>query len=117
MTYAAFAPQVKTVFRVRTDSGQVVHLTLIKARRTPSRPVKPGRKPPGDAGNEKFSLLFDGPRKVELPPAIYSFEHDQLGRMKIYIGEVGPRDPASLRYEAIFNYPKPAVVNQRPHLT
>jgi hypothetical protein len=117
MTYAAFAPQVNTVFRVQTESGQVVNLTLIKARRTPSWPVAPGRKPPGDADNEKFSLLFDGPRKVELPPAIHSFEHDQLGRMEIYIGEVGPRDPASLRYEAIFNYPKPVAVNLRPRLT
>ena len=109
LSHATLAAQVNTIFRVRTESGQVVNLTLLKARQAPPTPAKPGRPRPGDAGHEKFSLIFDGPRNVELPSAIHSLEHDQLGWMEFHLGEVGPRHSDHLRYEAVFNYPKPAA--------
>ena len=114
LSYATLAAQVNTVFRVRTDSGQVVRLTLLKAPLAPPTPVKPGGPTPGDAGHEKFSLIFGAPRNVKLASAIHSVEHDQLGRMEFYLGEIGLRDSGSLRYEAVFNCPQSASFNPQP---
>jgi len=38
-----------------------------------------------------------------LPQAIYTFEHDQLGTLQIFIVPIGPAaDGQGMRYEAIF---------------
>lgn len=105
LNYAAFAAQLNTIFRVRLFSGQVVALQLIQARLAPCRSSAPGRRPPADAHNERFSLVFRGPQHSPLPSAIHSFEHPRLGRFEIYFGEIGVRDNAGVRYEAVFNQP------------
>jgi hypothetical protein len=116
-SYAAMAAQVNTTFRVWTESGQGLNLTLLQARPGPQSPVRPGRPAPGDAGYEKFSLIFAGPRHQALAPAIHTFEHDQLGRMVFHLSEVGPRNADRLRYEAVFNYPRSAARNRLPAMT
>jgi hypothetical protein len=109
LSYESFAGQLHRPFRVHLAPRQVVELKLIKAQVTPSTPVQPGRRPPGDAGNEKFSLVFSGPKKVLLASAIHQFEHRQLGRFEMYIGQIGAQETDSVRYEAVFNYPAPAA--------
>lgn len=115
--FARLAGQVNTPFQVQLSSGQLVSLTLLDARLTPPTPIVPGRRLPGDAGNEKFSLIFRGPKESLLASAIHRFEHDQLGRFEIYIGEIGRRDMDSVRYEAVFNRPAPTAYSQTPPLT
>jgi hypothetical protein len=66
-------------------------------------PVFPGRRPPPDAANEKFSLVFSGPRDRLLPAAIHRFEHAQLGSFDMYVGPVGPMNSENVRYESVFN--------------
>ena len=80
-------------------------LQLIKARLAPRRLVAPGRRPPVDAENEKFSLIFRGREHSPLASAIHSFEHPRLGRFEMFFGEIGARDGAGVRYEAVFNQP------------
>ena len=106
---AAFASQVNTRFRVRLAAGQVVDLKLREARLARRRPAGSGRGFPGDAGNEKFSLFFNGPADDWLESGIYQFEHPQLGRFSMHLGRVGPNDPARRLYEAVFNRPAPAA--------
>lgn len=103
--YLQLAAQIHTSFRVHASSGSVVELRLLKALLTTPSPVVPGRRPPGDAGNEKFSLIFSGPRDELLPAAIHPFEHDHLGSFNMYIGQIGTRDLERVRYQSVFNRP------------
>ena len=92
----------------------MVELKLLKAPVAVSTPVTPGRRLPGDAGYEKFSLIFSGPKKEFIEPAIYRFEHAQLGRFDMYIGQIGPRDADSVRYETVFNRPASTAATLSP---
>src|SRR5882762_10446562 len=78
LSYESLARQLNTPFRVHLSPRQVVELKLLKARITPPTLALPGRRPPGDAGNEKFSLIFSGPKEVLLASAIHQFEHRHL---------------------------------------
>jgi len=112
LRYESLAGQVNTLFRVRLSPRQVVKLKLLKARVTPPTPALPGRRPPGDAGNEKFSLIFSGPREELLASAIHQFEHRHLGRFEMYIGQIGAPDTDNVRYEAVFNCPAPGTLTR-----
>jgi len=106
---AEFAAQVNTDFRVRLASGQAVRLKLLRAPLARSIPAAPGRRTRGDAGNEKFSLIFSGPAAAVLGSAIHRFEHDALGRFELHLGEVGVRLAGAVRYEAVINRPAPGA--------
>jgi len=109
LSYESFAGQLKTPFRVHLSHRQVVELKLLKARVTLPTPMLPGRRPPVDAGYEKFSLIFSGPKEVLLESAIHQFEHRHLGRFEMYIGQIGAPRTDSVRYEAVFNSPLAAL--------
>lgn len=109
LSYPILAGQIGTPFHVRIAPGQIVELKLIKAPLAPPTPWIAGRRPPGDAGNEKFSLIFSGPRDKVLAAAIHRFEHPQLGQFEMYIGQIGARFVDGVRYEAGFNRPARAV--------
>jgi hypothetical protein len=108
MSYPVLAGQVNSTFRVCIAPRQVVELKLLKAPLAPSTPVRPGRPLPGDAGHEKFSLIFSGPKHTPLPSAIHRFEHEQLGRFDMYVGQIGIQHTGRVRYEAGFNRPAPS---------
>ena len=103
MSYPVLAAQINTQFRVRSSSGRIVKLTLFKAPLAPQTPITPGKCLPGDAGCEKFSLIFSGPKNELIESAIHQFEHHQLGRFEMFIGQIGTQDIESVRYEAVFN--------------
>jgi hypothetical protein len=105
LSYPVLAGQINTPFRVRLSSGRVVELTLLKARLAPPTRATSGRRLPGDFGNEKFSLIFSGPKEELIRPDIHRFEHGQLGQFDMYIGQVGTQDPRHVRYETVFNRP------------
>lgn len=109
MSYAVLADQINTLFRVRLSPGQTVDLKLLKAPLAPPTPTRPGCLSPGDARNEKFSLIFSGPKKMLLASAIHRFEHRQLGHFEMYIDQIGTQDIERVRYEAVFNRPVTAV--------
>jgi hypothetical protein len=110
ISYSALASQINTLFRVTLSPVRTVELKLLKAPLAPATPVTPGRRLPGDAGNEKFSLIFSGAKNELIPPAIYRFEHEQLGGFDMYIGQIGPRDTDRVRYETVFNRPALAAL-------
>ncbi|HEX5221297.1 MAG TPA: hypothetical protein VFZ59_17165 [Verrucomicrobiae bacterium] len=104
LSYADFAEQVNTPFRVRLSPSRIVELSLLKAPLAAPTNVIAGR-PPGDAGNEKFSLIFAGPENMLLDSAIHRFEHRELGEFDMYIGRIGAPLNGEVRYEAGFNRP------------
>lgn len=105
MSYSALAAQVNTAFLVRLPPGRAVELTLLKAPLARPSRYAPGRRPPGDAGHEKFSLIFDGPKDALIEPAIHRFEHPRLGWFEMSITQIGACDDQRVRYEAVFNRP------------
>jgi hypothetical protein len=109
LSYPVFAAQINTLFRVRFSTLQTVELKLLKAPLAPSTPITPGRRLPGDAGYEKFSLIFVGEKHALLPSAIHRFAHEELGWFEMYIGQVGATDADDVRYEAGFNRPPPGA--------
>jgi hypothetical protein len=109
MSYPVLAAQINTLFRVRFSTLQTVELKLLKAPLAPSTPIMSGRRLPGDVGYEKFSLIFVGKKNTLLPSAIHRFEHEELGRFEMYIGQVGTTDTDDVRYEAGFNRPAPGT--------
>jgi hypothetical protein len=114
ISYPALAGQINTLFRVRLCAGRTVDFKLLKAPLAPRTRVTLGRRLPGDVGNEKFSLIFSGPKDELIEPAIYRFEHEQLGRFDMYIGQIGTRAMDCVRYETVFNRPAlaPAALQQ-----
>jgi hypothetical protein len=113
ISYPALAGQINTVFRVRLSTLRAVELKLLKAPLVPPTPMTLGRRLPGDARNEKFSLIFSGPEQTLLPSAIHRFEHEQLGRFEMYIGQIGKQDSESIRYETVFNRPVPKATTRK----
>jgi len=109
MNYAVLARQVGTRFRVRVSPRQMVSLKLLKAPLARPTPVRPGKPLPGDAGYEKFSLIFSGPNEVLLAAAIHPFEHAALGRFEMFISPVGTPQADGVRYQAGFNRPAPTA--------
>jgi hypothetical protein len=109
MSYAVLAGQVNTIFRVRPSPGQVVELTLLKAPLGQPTRIQPGRRWPGVAECERFSLIFSGPKAVLLASAIHWFEQEQLGRFEMFISEIGPRGADRVHYEAGFHRPAPGA--------
>ncbi len=108
LDYATLAAQINTRFLVRLAPLQTVELTLLQAPRTPASP-RAGRGGASDAGYEKFSLVFSGPRNALLEAAIHRFEHRRLGIFDLYIGPIGLPQEKEARYEAGFNRPVPRL--------
>ena len=50
---------------------------------------------------EPFSAFFDGPPESVLPQQIWPLDHDEIGRIELFLVPVGPVDGA-MRYEAAF---------------
>ncbi len=59
----------------------------------------------GDSDDrEPFSLIFLGPLDPVLPQAIYSLEHDVLGKLDLFLVPVGPdKGRTGIQYEAVFS--------------
>ena len=109
LSHGLLAGQVGTRFRVGRPAGPRVDLWLLKAPLAPAPRAQSGRRPPADAGHEKFSLIFHGPPDPVLAPAIHRFEHARLGWFEMYIGQIGRADVRGVRYQAAFNRPPPAA--------
>ncbi len=101
-----FAAQLNTAFRIHVAPGKSIEVTLTKLRVKAGRPFEPGQIPPGDAGHERFSLLFSGARSERLEQETYTFDHETLGQFDCFIVPIGTRDPRRIYYEMICNRPR-----------
>lgn len=104
-----FTKLINSSFRVQVGSA-LTQLRLIQA--TPSPAARAGSV---TAGNERFSLKFQGDTATVLTQDTYVFEQAKLGRMDIFIVPLGgPK--ASLRlYEAHFDCPVSSESQARQH--
>lgn len=101
-----FAGQLNTLFRIRAGCNRPVTVRLVEVRVTPELPLRPGQRPPPDAANEKFSLIFSGSRRNLLEQETYVFEHAALGQFSFFIVPVFTRNSEKINYEAVINRPR-----------
>jgi hypothetical protein len=106
LSCSAFAGQLNTPFRIRAGCTRHVTVKLVEVRVTPEPLLSPGRRPPSDAANEKFSLIFSGSRRDLLEQEIYLFEHETLGRFSFFIVPIFTRNLDKINYEAVINRPR-----------
>lgn len=71
---------------------QTTALTVVETRDLPS--PSPRENP--------FAVVLEGPHDPLLPQAICSLRHPRHGMLELFIVPIA-RDPASTRYEVIFN--------------
>ena len=55
----------------------------------------------GKAERQPFSIVFDGPAEHPLPQQVWPLDHEELGRLEIFLVPIEPEDGA-MRYQAVF---------------
>ena len=58
---------------------------------------------------KNFRSFSADPKDELIESAIHRFEHEELGRFEMYVGQIGTADNDDVRYEAGFNRPAPVV--------
>ena len=96
-TLAMFSPHVGDKFQVEHEAGPECLLELVEAV---------GRDGEDAQRTQGFALVFHDPAASAdsfLPQATYSFKHEQLGTLQIFVVPIGPEaDSQGMRYEAVF---------------
>lgn len=95
-TEAEFTKNLNTKFRLLVDAPQPIELTLVEVA---PRKVEPHE----EAGMERFSAIFMGPREILLPQQMYRVTHPDMGEFDIFLVPLG-QEPEGFRYEAVYNY-------------
>jgi hypothetical protein len=104
LSHADFAGQIDTDFRVHLGLLRGATLKLVRSPLAPPYRQSSGRRS-ALADSERFSLIFSGPRNELLPDGIHRFEHSRLGRLEMFVAQIGRGDAEQVRYEAVFNRP------------
>ena len=95
MTDATFREQLGTIFRADQVGGPVA-LCLVDVVAAPVT-----------GGIQQFSLFFHGPAGPILPQGMYSFDHDALGPLVLFIVPVIGSNTERIVYQACFSRPAP----------
>jgi hypothetical protein len=94
LTESSFSPLLGTTCRlVVADSAPPVELEIAEV--SLAGQVRDGQRTP-------FSVVFLGPAGRHLPQGIYHLEHEQLGRLDLFLVPIGPEPSGRHRYQAIF---------------
>ena len=92
LEHAEFSKHLKTTFRVLLDDFNTLELELnaISDRRLSAHL------------QERFEIIFRGPREPLINQGSYRFEHDEMGDLMLFIVPV-EQDKDGTSYEACFN--------------
>ena len=90
-----FSAQQHTTFSIQLPSLPGVEVELVEVTDNNKNPAVAARQ-------ERFSLVFRGPRERLLQQGLYAMQHDQLGAFELFLVPVG-QDTAGIYYEAVFN--------------
>ena len=94
-----FSAELHTPFRILQSSRPAVDVELVEV--TEKRSVA-GLQPWAAAGQERFSIVFRGPREGALQQGMYQLQHERLGAFELFLVPVG-QDQDGVYYEAVFN--------------
>jgi hypothetical protein len=91
LTAADFEPLLHERFRIAAGPAEPFEAELIEVSETGA----------DGSSRPQFSVLFRGGPSPPLPQRIYAVEHEQLGRLDLFLVPRGP-DATGERYEAVF---------------
>jgi hypothetical protein len=97
MSFEQFSGRVGQTFRIGAADGPTIAAELVEA----TEGAEAGGTGPDGRPRQQFALVFRGPPEPVLPQATYAVDHDELGRLEIFLVPIGP-DGAGMRYEAVF---------------
>jgi hypothetical protein len=100
LTHADFEQYLHQAFHVYIPTLDPIDVELHKVGqlgpRTSAEAEADGRRQP-------FSLVFLGPSSNQyLAQAMYTVEHEQLGKLMLFLVPLGPTPEGRMRYEAVF---------------
>jgi hypothetical protein len=98
-SYEVFAENLNAVFQIRFEADKLVEVKLVEV----SELKKTSQQ-------ERFSIVFKGPRETFLPQYEYQMTHERAGTFPIFLVPVGVEADGFL-YEAVFNQLLPAKGN------
>lgn len=96
VTAGTFSEILNTRFRLILTQSDVLELELIRVDDLGT-----------SAKQERFSIIFRGPKDRAIRQGTYSFEHDKLGTLELFIVPIGMEEDGVI-YEAAFNRLKKA---------
>jgi len=96
---ATFSAQLHSLFKILPSAMPLVEVELIEVAERGSADATPPR---AAARQERFSIVFRGPRERLLQQGIYQMQHDHLGAFELFLVPVG-QDQHGIYYEAVFN--------------
>jgi len=96
---STFTPYLNSKFRVHLNSSKAIAITLVGIE-----DFSNSQETLRAAGDECFTLQFDGPSGRAFGQQTYEVEHAALGRFSLFIVPVGMRTgKGEISYEAVFN--------------
>jgi hypothetical protein len=96
---STFSAHLNTEFRILQSSMPWVNVELVEVA---EKGASHGQQPSAASRQERFSIVFRGPRDTLLQQGTYQLQHTQLGALELFLVPVG-QDHAGLYYEAVFN--------------
>ena len=102
---SSFTPYLNTKFYV-SDAASRVTLTLVEVSALRQASRMPNMSPEV-AAEDAFSLVFRGARGASLPQGIYTFEHDALGQLSLFLVPINRAGGRGYFGEVIINRLRP----------
>jgi hypothetical protein len=94
-----FSTQLNTSFRIHVSPTMAMEVELVEV--TEKRALD-SQRPAAASCQERFSIIFRGPRDRILQQGMYQLQHNQLGALDLFLVPVG-QDQDGVYYEAVFN--------------
>lgn len=102
LTLETFQPHAGSTFQLIIDEQPVLDLVLAEVEDL-SRPNR-SRRQDDRVRTSPFSLIFHGPLSPVANQQSFDLQHEQLGRLNIFLVPVGPdTSREKMCYQAIFN--------------
>jgi hypothetical protein len=94
-----FSAHLNSEFTIFQAPTPLIGVELVEVT---EKRVTGGQRPSAATDQERFSVVFRGPRDKPLEQGMYQMQHDQLGGFDLFLVPVG-RDHDGVYYEAVFN--------------
>jgi len=91
LEHETFSKYLNTSFRISLGESNTVEAVLSTVNDLQLSPQQ-----------ERFAIIFRGPREPLLQQGTYLFEHDEMGEFNLFIVPIR-QDDAGTFYEAVFN--------------
>ena len=91
LDHKVFSRNLGTTFRISLDDSNTIDAELSKVTELYL-----------SANQERFAVVFRGPKEPVLSQGTYSFTHEQMGEFSLFIVPMG-QDDGGTSYEAVFN--------------